>query len=126
MEKRKKDEEEFKEQEAKKKKEIFSMQQAALLEEYKQTVTAEKKIKHGKKTGLTDQGSEHFENIQAAGQASKPIQLSHIYQHNEKPTINSNSNTNNTVYAQYAGQTNPTVVTTDPDINTGSNFAIGS
>lgn len=126
MEKRKKDEEELKEQEAKKKKEIFSMQQAALLEEYKQTVTAEKKIKHGKKTGLTDQGSVHFENIQAAGQASKPIQQSHIYQHNEKPTINLNSNTNNTGYAQYASQTNPTVVTIDPDINTGSNFATGS
>lgn len=126
LEKKKKDEEDQKEQEKKKKKEIFNVQQAALLEEYKQNVTNEKKLKHGKKSVIMDQSSEHIERIQVGAQSVKPSLQVPVSQGVDMGSIQSHLNTNNTGYAHYAGQTNPTIVTVENDLHTGYHFGAGS
>jgi hypothetical protein len=126
-EKQKKDEEERRELEIKRKKDLFNVQQAALLEEYKQTSNAEKRSKGGRKSTVTDattsQGASNpINNATSQSLLNKPIAVA-----NDKMSIQSNFQTNNTTYGQQPNSTNGYPGSIDyHEIKTDSNFGGGT
>jgi hypothetical protein len=126
-EKIKKDEEERKEQENKRKKEMFTIQQAALLEEFKQTSNADRRSKAGKKLSITDVTSTQAGNNNTNGNTSNTVLNKGAVGASDRMSIQSNFNTNNTVYGQQPSTTNGYLASLEAhEIRTDSNFGGGS
>jgi hypothetical protein len=126
-EKQKRDEEDRRDQEVKRKKEIFTVQQAALLEEFKQNTNTEKRSRVGKKSSIADattsQGISHMVN----GNGSNTVLNKGLVGNSDRMSIQSNFNTNNTAYGHQPSSTVGYMGSVEAhEIKTDSNFGGGN
>lgn len=122
-EKMRREEEERRDLEVKRKKELFTIQQAAMLEEFKQNTTAERRSKIGKKQSITDATTSQGMSQPTNGNLSNPILNKGVAGVSDRMSIQSNFNTNNTVYGHQPISTAGYMGGPEPhEIKTDSNF----